>query len=333
MRWPIRLWVIAAVALIAAVAALLTVAPTAAATASTGPVRYRLHPDVPTPNPADVIERPAHGYAHGPLLLFLPATRALPSDYLAFADTATHVGYHVLSLAYYNSGRSIARTCGVDAACYTSVQTNRLDGGAPSRFSRVGDEGGILPRFAAAIHAAAARDPHGHWSRYLSHHGPVWNDIVVAGHSQGGGEAAFIAHLHRVRGVLMFSSPVDDDRGVIPTWMHTVGATPASRMYAFDAANDMYVNRIVGSWRALGIRSPIDFGSPVAGAHLLMTHYPLGTPVQAHGRTVTDASPGAAAGHPVFEARWTWMLRRTFSPAPPTTVSAQPTEGTRTGRT
>jgi hypothetical protein len=323
---------VAACVLVAVVAAALSWLP-APASAAERPVRHFLHPDVPRPNAADVVERPAAGHAHGPLLLFLPATRAVPSDYLAFADTATRVGYHVLSLEYHNTGRSIARTCQADATCYTSVQTNRLNGGTPSRFSRVGHGGGILPRFAAAIDAANRRDPAGHWSQYLSLDRPVWKDIVVAGHSQGGGEAAFISHLHGLRGVIMFSSPVDDDRGVIPTWMHSPGTTPVSRMYGFDDASDMYAARIVGSWRAMGIRSAIDTGAPVAGAHLFVSHYALGTPVQAHDRSVTDASPGASSGHPVFEAQWTWMLRHTFSPIRPATITARSSDSAHTGRT
>lgn len=315
----------------ALVAGVLSSSPAAAATVQK-PVVHYLHPHVPRPDAADVIERPASGHEDGPLLLFLPATRAVPSDYLTFEGTAADVGYHVLALAYHNTGRSVTRTCRGDAACYTSVQTNRLDGGAASRFSRVSREGGILPRFSAAIQAAERSDPTGDWSRYVSSSGPVWNDIVVAGHSQGGGEAAFISHLHSVRGVLMFSSPVDDYQGVIPTWMHSAGATPASRMYGLDDAGDMYMNRIVGSWRAMGIRSAVDTGAPRAGAHLFLSHDDLGTPSQSHDRTVTDASPCASSGRPVFQAQWLWMLRHTYSAEQTDTVTALAAESAHTGR-
>lgn len=275
-------------------------------------VRHLLHPRVPEPDSADIIERRAHRAPDGPLLLFLPATRAVPQDYTAFLHMAAGIGYHVLGLTYWNTGHSVARTCGANPRCYTQVQTNRLDGTHPSVFSRVPARGGILHRFDAAIAAAQRSDPAGGWRRYLSDGRPVWSRIVVAGHSQGGGEAAFIAHLHRVQGVLMFSSPVDDDQGVLPTWMHGAGATPADRMWAFDDTGDFYHDRIVGSWRALGIPSAIDFGRPHSDAHLLESGIRLGTPGQAHDRSVTDATPGVRTGRPIFAAQWTWMLRHAY---------------------
>jgi hypothetical protein len=47
------------------------------------------------------------------------------------------------------------------------------------------------------------------WSRYLKHDYPKWSRIIVAGWSQGGGNAALIACDQRVARVIMLEAPVD----------------------------------------------------------------------------------------------------------------------------
>lgn len=271
-------------------------------------VAATISPRVPAPDHQDLIERPT-GHTTGPLLLFLPATGHRPANYTAFLRVAAQSGYHVLGLTYFNRGPSVARTCGADAACYTQVQHNRLTGAAPNRFSAVRPQGSILARFTAAIDAATRRDPSGDWSRYLQDGHPRWSDIVLAGHSQGGGESAYIAHRVRVRGVLMFSSPVAAVPGVVPTWMRSPGATSPSRMYGFDDSHDEFHLGILSAWRALHIPGEISTAaSPPAGTHLLVTDTRLGTARQAHDRSVSDQSPGVTEGHPRFATRWRWML-------------------------
>jgi hypothetical protein len=309
--------------IVAAVTVFATTAPASAATpvgaAASTPrshdvVDLTLTPRVPAPNTPDVAERAA-GSRRGPLLLFLPATGSRPQDYRAFLAAAVAVGYHAMGLTYANHGRSVARTCATNADCYTDVQANRLDGSDPSRFSHVRHASGILARFALAVRCAEHQDPHGGWNQYLTGDRPNWSDIVLAGHSQGGGESAFIAHRHDVRGVLMFSSPVEDDGGIVASWMHGEGATPTSRMYAFDDTSDIYAQRIVGSWRAMGLGTRAAYGTPTSSRdHLLLTTVSLGSPLAAHMETVDDAGPGVADGRPLFEPVWRWMLKQVTGP-------------------
>ena len=252
--------------------------------------------------------------ASGPLLLFLPATRQEPGSYRGFLRTASRVGYHVLGLDYWNIGRSVAQTCQTDPACYGAVQRNRLDGTHPSSFSKVDAANSVLSRFSAAIQLLQQNDPTGGWGRFLDDNDrPVWSQIVVAGHSQGGGEAAYIAHRYAVRGALMFSSPIITDRDVAASWLGTPGATPVSRMYAFDDAHDCYYARIVGSWHRLGLDAAgTAVGDvPVATTqHALVSTRELGTPLQSHMLTVNDLGPVNTKGTPVFQPVWHWMLSR-----------------------
>ncbi|QDZ13561.1 BPSS1187 family protein [Humibacter ginsenosidimutans] len=259
------------------------------------------------PNAQEIAQ---HAAGDGPLLLFLPATGEVPNDYRDYLATAVSAGYSVLGLDYWNVGLSVTRTCRADPQCYSDLQRNRFNGASPSRFSRVGIHNSILRRYRAAIGYLEQQDPTGYWGRYLDDGQPVWRNIVLAGHSQGGGESAFIAHLHRVRGVLMYSSPVDTYHGVPAAWMSTPGATPASRMYGFDDVHDMYFSRITGSWRRLGMGTPNARTATAVptGSHVLLSSLDVGTPKESHGHTVNDYGPRTASGTMVFAPTWRWML-------------------------
>lgn len=252
-----------------------------------------------------------HGAPGAPLLIFLPGTGAAPAHYSSFLRTASSVGYSVLGLDYYNLGRSLTRTCGPVAACYGAFQRNRLDGSAPSRFSQVEAENSIVARLRAALSFLRSRDTGGGWTRFLHGSRIAWSRVVVAGHSQGGAHAAFIAHRYRVRGVLMFASPVMTYRGTTTAaWVGTPGRTPVSRMYGLDAVRDVYSRRILPTWAKLGMGSAGTRPARPAptGAQALLTSLPMGNPRQAHGRVISDHTPRGADGTPQLEPTWRWML-------------------------
>jgi hypothetical protein len=197
------------------------------------------------------------------------------------------------------------------------VQQNRLDGTDPTGFSAVDPQNSIVDRLTAAINYLTAADPRGGWARFATAQGIDWGDIIVAGHSQGGGESAYIAHIHRVLGVLMFSSPVDSDQGVDASWMSTPGATQVARMYGFDDSGDIFDARILASWNAIGMGA---FGSPenvafgnLGSSHELVSSVDLGTPMQAHSLDITDQTPRDADGRPIFAYVWKWMIDQVVS--------------------
>ncbi|WP_460533560.1 BPSS1187 family protein [Humibacter ginsengiterrae] len=260
------------------------------------------------PNAQEVAQ---HAAGDAPLLVFLPATGEVPNNYREYLATAVSVGYSVLGLDYWNIGRSVTRTCRANAECYTQLQQNRYDGSHPSRFSRVGAANSIERRFAAAIAYLEKQDASGDWGRYIVDGHPNWSRVVFAGHSQGGGESAFISHYHRVRGVLMYSSPVETYGDVAASWMRTRGATPPSRMYGFDDVHDIYFHRIVGSWQRLGMGTPnARRASHVpTGGHLLLSSLDIGNPLESHGHTVDDAGPRTERAM-VFAPTWRWMLEQ-----------------------
>lgn len=256
--------------------------------------------------------------AAGPLLLFLPATRAKPADYQRFLSTALQDGYHVLGLDYWNLGKTLSGTCQADPHCYGQVQRNRFDGSRPSAASAVRPSGSIVSRFRDAVAYLEDHDPDGGWGRFVRDDQDIaWNDIVVAGHSQGGGEAAYISHIRSVRGALMFSSPVESLDAEHAAWMDAPGRTPVERLYAIDDVRDVFGPRIRGSWTVLGLdgengpfRTDTDPPGTGGDPHAILTDIEVGTPGESHSRIIKDSTPLGPDGTPRMLPLWQWLLGR-----------------------
>jgi pimeloyl-ACP methyl ester carboxylesterase len=241
----------------------------------------------------------AIGDERAPLLVFLPATRAVPASYSAFLAVAHDLGYSVLALDFFNRGLSLVKTCAGIPDCYGTVQRNRFDGSSPSAWSAVAPSNSIMARLHAALDQLDAMEPEAGWARFAPNGAVDWRSVVVAGHSQGGGQAAFIAHEHPVRAVLMFSAPAQTDDGVPASWLAEPGATPPDRMSGFISRGDVYFDNVMSTWRALGL----------AGTSRIVTDVALGTPGESHSRSVNDSTPRDGSGVPLFVREWTAMLQ------------------------
>lgn len=267
----------------------------------------------------------ARTVSSGPLLLFLPATGHVPDNYRRFLTVAAQSGYHVLGLDFWNKGRAVASICGSDPRCYTQVQRNRFNGLGPSEFSKVDEANSVLSRLHAALDYLVIHDPDGGWNQYTHDETLDWDNIVVAGHSQGGGESAYIAHRYRVLGQLTFASPIITDQDAAASWLTTKSATPSSRMYAFDDEHDIFYPRIVNSWRELHLTGRLRAEVPLpttSRTHQLVSTLDLGDPGQAHIRSVADSTPLTTEGTPVFAPVWKWMLAQVYrNPSDPSSLT------------
>lgn len=108
------------------------------------------------------------------------------------------------------------------------------------------------------------------WTQFLTgttgHQSPKWPSIVVAGHSQGGGMAAFIAHEVRVKGVVSFSEPndatppgsqssctVNPSQTTTPaTWVTSSSMTPLTGYIGLLGCQDLTFTQTVTVWSHLG---------------------------------------------------------------------------------
>jgi hypothetical protein len=86
-------------------------------------------------------------------------------------------------------------------------------------------------------HLDAAQSSYG-WDAYLAGDVPRWERIIVSGHSQGAGHAAFISTQRRVARVVMFGGGPDRSAGQLASWV-APGATPGSRYFGFVHVDDV----------------------------------------------------------------------------------------------
>lgn len=160
----------------------------------------------------------------------------------------------------------------------------------------------ILNRLQKLLVYLAKEDPAGEWGEFLANGQPAWSHIVIAGHSQGSGHAAYLGKLFSVERVLIFSGPQDylDDLGIPAPWQYRKSATPPSRIFAFLNEKDPYnVHHQIANCAALMEQSDpltqmVEPGQPIQGnVHILINS----ETDHAHGSTLL----------PKFENVWKYM--------------------------
>ena len=231
-------------------------------------------------------------------------------------------GFHAIGLTYANN-TAVGTICRNDLACYATVRQDDFDGSDPNPYVRVAANNAIQARLVDLLRYLSAHYASERWSPFVTGAKPAWNRIVVAGHSQGGGDAAFIAKIRKVEGVVMLSSDVDSSSTSPPvaaTYLTTGHLTPLDRYVGFDHTRDLFFDKIVTDWKALGLQS---FGratsidgtrTPFGGSHELLTSaaVPSGPlpALAAHDSTAVDVqTPLCSDRTPAFAPVWRYMMQ------------------------
>jgi len=289
-------------------------APTTATTVhSVAPLQT--DPAISTAFEPHIAVAPAHAFVPR-LVVFLPGTNGTPAAYSKILDVAGSAGAHAIGLMYPDT-LAILQDCGDDPACYFPIRLQKFDGVPRSPIDPVAPRDAILNRLVKLLAYLDGNFPSEGWGAFLSGGAPVWSSIVLAGHSQGAGEAAAIGKVVTLARVAQFSGTVDavmTARGTIApaTWVSAPGATPASAHYGFDHTLDDFYAKIIVDWSALGQdafgpRMLVESSSPpYGGSHELITSLGVGFP---HGSTAGDgATPLDANGAPLFAPVWRYVL-------------------------
>ncbi len=253
------------------------------------------------------------------LLVFLPGTFGVPAGTRLFAQEAARAGYHVVGLMYADDHGVVAECTGdPDPECMEDMRAEISFGEARSPYVSVDATNSIAARLLALVRLLAQRHPDEGWETFIDADTLVWPRIVLSGHSQGGGHAAYIATRHRVARVIMFGAPADGFSGQRAPWM-AIGATPADRHYGMAHARDPFLS-IRPNWEALDLArfGPIvtveGDDPPYGGTHRLTTERPSpagGAAIVAHSSVVSDgATPLAADGTPLHAPAWRYLLGR-----------------------
>ena len=290
--------------------------------------------------------------SNGRLFVFLPGTGAVPNEYQDVLVAAENLGYHVIGLSYPNGATAGANLlaeeltliCGdksaSDLPCWTAVRANRFLG-TPEPAStphdpyevKGSDDNAIQPRLESLLTYLG-------WSQYITAGGlPNYAKIVFGGHSQGGGEAAYIGSRVRTAGVLIFSSP---DDGLMPSggtatcqtgptettqaasWVNAKPATALSHFYGLVSCTDPGFTPVETVWAHLGGKMGLNaYGEPAAVAsgratptstHQFWSEFP--TPAGSsgvlwqHDSTVLDSATPLCSGTstPALLPVWDEML-------------------------
>ncbi len=176
------------------------------------------------------------------LLLFIAGTHAKATSSLPIDKVFSQWGYHTVSLDYENNVVAASLGNDLNPAAFGNYREAIVTGAPVSRRIQVDSANSILNRFQKLLTYLVIHDPGGHWDEFLSHGRPDWSRIVVAGHSQGSGHAAYIGQMFRVDRVLMFSGPQDYMDGLHrpAAWLKRPSATPPSRYFAFLNLQDPF---------------------------------------------------------------------------------------------
>jgi hypothetical protein len=261
--------------------------------------------------------------ARGRLFVFLPGTGATPAVYRLIVRSAAARGLHAVGLNYPNE-QAVGVLCNAspEPDCHGQVRGEVLTGEDLSPLVSVTAAESIANRLARLLTTLHAQFPAEGWGQYLAGGEPDWSRIRVAGHSQGGGHAAYIAKRKSVDRAIYFASPGDWRSGTaLPArWVLEPGVTPAVRQFGFTHLQDPLVTYATAAaiWQALGLGA---FGSPATvdgaaapygGSHQLVTDAAPNpgalTASPFHGAPVVDAAtPRTGSGTPLFEPVWAYL--------------------------
>jgi hypothetical protein len=187
-----------------------------------------------TPDHAVMYDRRAKA---GNLLLFMTGTGGVPPGPVRFLNRAIQRGYRVISLSYIDSP-AVGQTCigatvQADPDCAQQFRQKRIYGDDTTQLINDSPADAIVNRFVKLLQYLAINDPQGSWGQYLDGNSPNWSRIAVAGQSQGGGMAEFIAQRQPVARVIAFSGGWDTaGHREVAAWYLGKSKTPPGLWYA-----------------------------------------------------------------------------------------------------
>jgi hypothetical protein len=256
---------------------------------------------------------------NGRLVVFLPGSGGKPSCCEMFLAEAVLLGFHAIGLTYNNT-TAVGVRCLNNLSCYGIVRQNVFNGTDPSTYSAVPREDGVEHRLVALLSYLEHRYPKEGWRNFLVGQVPDYGSVVLSGHSQGGGEAAFIATERQLAGVVTLSSPPDtNDQHQPATWLANLptGKTEIDRFYAFVHSGDPFYDRIRADWSAMGLdmlgplTSVDGVGAPYHMSHELISSADLPPVIlAAHDSTAVDnAQPRCPDGMSEYIPVWRYLLQ------------------------
>ena len=243
-----------------------------AETALTGGVACAIAPSATHPSASDAfgyhaVGLPESSNADTPLYVFFKGTGSRPYD----ATTSQYLGSTLRTLQEaidhgriglviaYDNVPGLDMICGDDLDCYGAVRIEILEGieaNDPGDTKHVRPPDDVMSRIANLLAYVDAKLP-GRVPLAIN-----WATTRLAGGSQGGGHAAFIAkQLHAVTWACNLAGLGDSSAAAMPaTWVTTSEwKTPSTRMRAVIHEQDQYFARTTATWNAFGYQLDVNW--------------------------------------------------------------------------
>lgn len=259
---------------------------------------------------------------NGQLLLFLPGSTLLPSDYRLLLATAANQGYLVVGLRYPNDWDASGLNDPADPGCTRLARLEVLDGVDRTSVLDVGVTDSVVHRLVALLAWLEQAHPGEGWGGFTAAGQPSWASIAAAGHSFGSGMAALIGIEDGAARMVMLAGPNDFCTGDTSTpapWLLPGGLTPPAARFGFGHLADAEEPRQIAAWSALGLDP---FGMPASSvnvdkqpppyehAHELKTDAlpSTGSDADAHRSVACDAQTPLTGSIPQFDPAWRYLL-------------------------
>jgi hypothetical protein len=205
---------------------------------------------------------PGEGTAwNGRVLLYLVGTFGDPRTEHAFAARACALGFVAIAPMYEN--RLLVRSvCGEDGDCYEHFHEEIVDGtDVAASPVDVDLDDSIRNRAATLIaHLASEGEP---WTTVRDRlMAGDWSNVVLAGHSQGAGQVAYLAREESAERVVMLAGPADQlgdgtPMHTPPPWIAALETAPlrTSLRLAYIHDDDSFevVSQVASNWDAMGV--------------------------------------------------------------------------------
>lgn len=260
------------------------------------------------------------------LLFYMVGTINSPKNDLLFTKMAANYGYHVISLKYINN-KSATSACSNenDTTCYENFHKEGIFGTDLISAISIDTANSILNRGEKLLQYLDNNYPFENWGQYLTGNTINWTKVIVAGHSQGSGQATYLGHIFPVQRVLMFGGPNEymNNYNRIAPWFSVNNITSDSNYYSFGNRNDeVGFSNQLSVWNKIGLNNYGDtinvnhYSCPYNNRRMLYSNnFYTGSITPNHNSVmVDDYTPVDGNGVPVYEEVWKYMLGICNSP-------------------
>jgi pimeloyl-ACP methyl ester carboxylesterase len=234
-------------------------------------------------------------------------TGGFARDNYGFDSVAANLGYHVIGLDYNNT--VITTTCSnsSDSTCFNTFRQEIVFGTDLSPLVSVDSLNAIYFRIKALLGYLARQHSEQGWKEFIKGDSIQWSKIIVAGHSQGAGHAAYLGKRFPVARVLILAGPQDflSHFNTPASWLSEKSITPPGKYFAFLHLKDPFdfKKQLADCMKLMQLNSPdsILIQPNTSSVNLLKFHI-----------LVTDISSGNPHGsmlQPVFVDAWKYLLQ------------------------